>query len=258
MDLSLEHFELWEKTLGWQPSTAQQQLFEQIYAQLLAANRQLNLTRITTPAEFWEKHLWDSLRGVGPWLNPRQAPLAAVSAAIAAKQSVQVIDVGTGGGFPGLPVAIARPHWQLQLLDSTRKKVAFLAELGQSLNLNVAAIAARAEALGQDPDHRGRYDIALVRAVGTAPTCAEYALPLLKQGGIAVLYRGHWSSEEAQRLVGVAADLGGQVIATDACQTPLSQGVRHYLFLQKQRPTPRKFPRAIGIPAKLPLGQPVE
>ncbi|WP_338038670.1 16S rRNA (guanine(527)-N(7))-methyltransferase RsmG [Neosynechococcus sphagnicola] len=103
--------ELWEITLGWQPTAHQQQQFQQIYEQILMGNQRLNLTRITDPLEFWEKHLWDSLQGVAPLLSqPSVQP------------GLRVIDIGTGAGFPGLPVAIARPDATITLLDSTQKK----------------------------------------------------------------------------------------------------------------------------------------
>src|SRR3712207_2556668 len=91
-----EMMDLWQKTLDWQPDLQQQAQFQQFYELVLAGNRQVNLTRITEPFEFWEKHLWDSLRGVFPYVS---------------KVALKVIDIGTGAGFPGVPMAIARPDW---------------------------------------------------------------------------------------------------------------------------------------------------
>lgn len=245
-----EHLEVWQNTLHWQPTVEQQGLFQQLYAGILAGNQQLNLTRITEPEEFWEKHLWDSLSGIAPWLSsaialPEPLPLP---------PTCRVIDIGSGGGFPGLPVAIAQPHWQVSCLDSTRKKMAFLAELGQALGLSqLKTLADRAEAAGQHPAHREAYDLALIRAVGSASVCAEYALPLVAVGGVAVLYRGQWSADEAAALAAALPLLGGRLLLVRPVTTPLSAGTRHCLYIQKQQPTAAAFPRAVGLPGKQPL-----
>ena len=159
--------EIWQSTLDWQPNQKQQEQFERLYQAILAGNRQFNLTRITAANDFWEKHLWDSLAGLG---------------IAKSKQGLTAIDIGTGAGFPGIAIAIAQPQWQVTLLDATRKKVRFLDTLIDNLALeNVTTLTGRAEAVGQQ-SHREAYDLALVRAVGSASVCAEYAVPLLKNG----------------------------------------------------------------------------
>ncbi|MEL6581253.1 MAG: RsmG family class I SAM-dependent methyltransferase, partial [Cyanobacteria bacterium J06621_12] len=100
--------QVWSQTLDWQPNDTQEQLFQQVYQEVLAGNRLQNLTRITDPGDFWEKHLWDSLSGI-------------VGIEDILSHKLQIIDVGTGAGFPGIPLAIAFPHWNITLLDSTRK-----------------------------------------------------------------------------------------------------------------------------------------
>ena len=244
--------EIWRQTLGWSPEPEQETLFQQLYEQVLEGNRQFNLTRITEPTEFWEKHLWDSLSGVSPWLNQDDSPNPA---ALDLPTPIRdVIDIGAGAGFPGIPAAIARSDWRLTLLDSTRKKVKFLTALCQRLSLqNAVALAERAEALGRQPPHRQGYDLALVRALGAATICAEYALPLLKQQGVAVLYRGQWSENEADELQAAVQQLGGEIEQVTAWTTPLSQSVRHCLYLRKIAPTPDQFPRPVGVPSKQPL-----
>ncbi|MEM9508142.1 MAG: 16S rRNA (guanine(527)-N(7))-methyltransferase RsmG, partial [Cyanobacteria bacterium P01_E01_bin.35] len=145
---------VWSQILNWQPNNTQEQLFQQVYQEVLEGNRQQNLTRITSPEDFWEKHLWDSLSGI---VGLEEEIL---------HQKLEIIDVGTGAGFPGIPLAIAFPHWQLTLLDSTRKKITFVNELIAKLQLdNATGIVARAEALGRVPGDRASYDLALVRAV---------------------------------------------------------------------------------------------
>ena len=245
IDLPL-YGETWQETLQWQPSQAQQALFSRLYQGVLAGNRQVNLTRITEPDGFWEKHLWDSLSGLAPWYEPQQPEwLPSVKT---------VIDIGTGGGFPGLPVAIAQPQWQITLLDSTRKKIAFLETLCEQLGLtNTTLVAERAETAGRDRGHRAQYDLAMVRAVGAASVCAEYALPLLKVGGFAILFRGQWTDEEEELFMGALDALGGELVAICPWETPLTQGIRHCLYVKKVEKTDQAFPRQTGIPAKHPL-----
>ncbi|MBD1849588.1 16S rRNA (guanine(527)-N(7))-methyltransferase RsmG [Leptolyngbya sp. FACHB-711] len=246
--------EVWQKTIGWQPTPEQQQQFQQLYRAILTGNRQLNLTRITEPQEFWEKHLWDSLRGIQPWICSTDSDANALRA-MRSSSPVTVIDIGTGAGFPGVPAAIVCPHWQMTLLDSTRKKIAFIDTLLAHLELpNAKTLVARVEAIGQQSNYRDRYDLALIRAVSAASVCAEYALPLLKQGGTAILYRGQWTDEEQTGLDRALAPLGGKQVFIDAFTTPFTGSVRHCIHIQKEKPTPIEFPRAIGVPTQKPLG----
>lgn len=226
-DLTLDDFMLpqnadWQP-LNWQPNQKQQEQFQQLYELIISANRQFNLTRITEPSEFWEKHLWDSLRGIALFLG-NNSPIT----------NPQIIDIGTGAGFPGVPVAIALPHSSVTLLDSTRKKIVFLASLLEQLGLsNATTLIGRSEQVNQQPQYRRSYDVALIRAVGSAAICAEYALPFLKIGGLAILYRGHWTDAEAADLQSVIERLGGKLESIEAFTTPLTQSVRHCLYLRK-------------------------
>ncbi|MBE9046694.1 16S rRNA (guanine(527)-N(7))-methyltransferase RsmG [Pleurocapsales cyanobacterium LEGE 10410] len=234
--------EIWERSLDWQPSKTQEQLFQQVYQEILQGNRQQNLTRITTPEDFWEKHLWDSLSGI---VGLEEKLLT---------QQLQLIDIGTGAGFPGIPLAIAFPQWQVTLLDSTRKKITFVNNLIAKLQLqNATGIVARAEALGRVPGDRANYDLALVRAVSKAAVCAEYSLPFVRQGGLAILYRGHWSDEDTASLKSAVAKLGGKIELIHPWETPLSKGVRHCIYIRKHSATPKEYPRAVGIPDQQPL-----
>ncbi|MCF2969836.1 16S rRNA (guanine(527)-N(7))-methyltransferase RsmG [Synechococcus sp. Nb3U1] len=239
-------WERWPLYLGWQPTPLQQQQLQQLYPLVMAGNQTQNLTRITSLVDFWEKHLWDSLRGLtllGDW-DTLQAQLW------------RGIDIGTGAGFPGIPAQIALPQSTFTLLDSTQRKIAFVRETLQKLSLSQArAVAQRAETWGQTRQERGSYDVALARALAAAEICAEYCLPLLKLGGRAILYRGYWTEAEAQTLQQALKPLGGKLIQVEAFTTPLSQGVRHCLLLEKIAPTPELYPRAPGIPKRQPLGQ---
>jgi 16S rRNA (guanine527-N7)-methyltransferase len=231
---------IWQATIDWFPTDRQRSQLQFLYTAVVTANHNLNLTRITEPEEFWEKHLWDSLRGVGNLITD-PAPL-------------QVVDIGTGAGFPGLPLAIARNDWELTLVDSTAKKIGFIHSIAPELELtNIHPLVSRIEDLGQQSQHRHRYDLALLRAVANANVCAEYALPLIKIGGMAILYRGNWTEEEASSLEVAVAKLGGEVVKTDRFTTPLSNSIRHCIWLQKTAATHPYYPRAVGIPTQKPL-----
>lgn len=235
---------LWQNTLDWQPSAALKYQFERLYEAVVATNQTVNLTRITSPEDFWEKHLWDSLQGVAPWLVDPSAQ----------NDSLKVVDIGTGGGFPGLPLALVFPRWSVALMDSTRKKITAIEHISHTLGItNVQFLPDRAEQVGHQPIHRESFDLAVVRAVGPVNTCAEYALPLLKLGGRAVLYRGQWSAMEEAGLLNILPRLGGELVEVRAMTTPMTQGVRHNVVLAKVSRTPDQFPRSPGVPAKSPL-----
>ncbi|OKH15517.1 16S rRNA (guanine(527)-N(7))-methyltransferase RsmG [Fischerella major NIES-592] len=238
--------EIWQQTLNWQPTTKQQVQLQRLYELILEGNQKLNLTRITDPQEFWEKHLWDSLRGVALLLRVGQKDFTS--------PLHHFIDIGTGAGFPGIPVAIALPDCTVTLVDSTRKKIAFIENILPELKLdNVKTLIGRAEEIGQQSQYRQNYDVAMIRAVSNAPVCAEYTLPLLKQGGLAIIYRGNWTEEETTALTDAVKLLGGEIEAIEQFTTPLSKSLRHCLYLRKIATTPAKFPRAVGIPTHKPL-----
>ncbi len=219
--------ETWLTSLNWQPRLAQQAKFQQLYQEILIGNQQLNLTRITQPLEFWEKHLWDSLAAILQTEFSQQLPNNQ-------NNNLAVIDIGTGAGFPGIPIAIVQPEWQVTLVDSTRKKIKFVNSLSQKLQLiNTKTIAARAETLGQTTMHRENYDLALIRAVSLPSVCAEYTIPLLKIGGMVILYRGHWQTKDTQELESAVAKLGGKIELIKEISTPISQSIRHCLYLRK-------------------------
>ncbi len=240
--------ELWQTTLQWQPSDRQLAQFQKLYEAIIVGNRQQNLTRITTPENFWEKHLWDSLLGVA---------LLQTEEKIALKDSdtaLQVIDIGTGAGFPGLPVAITNPDWEITLVDSTQKKIAFIDDTIPQLNLkNVHTLVERAEILGIDPHYREYYDLALIRAVGKPSVCAEYILPLVKLGGLAILYRGHWEEKDTASLDSAVRKLGSEIELIYSQKTPITESIRHCIYLRKHSPIANKYPRAVGVPNQKPL-----
>jgi 16S rRNA (guanine527-N7)-methyltransferase len=234
--------EEWQQTTNWQPSATQLLQFQNFFDLVCLANKSLNLTRILEPVDFWEKHLWDSLQ---PILTRPEL-----------QGATKVIDLGTGGGFPGLPIAIAYPDWAVTVMDATAKKISFIASGLAMLELsNVQTVVDRTESLARNPLHRNTYQLATIRAVAEAPVCAEYAVPFLAIGGTAILYRGRWSSAETEALTSVVAQLGAKITEISTYATPLSQGERHCIYIQKELPTAGKFPRAVGTPSQKPLSQ---
>ncbi|MGD1804619.1 16S rRNA (guanine(527)-N(7))-methyltransferase RsmG [Dapis sp. BLCC M126] len=235
---------LWQETLNWQPTIQQKQQFQKLYELIIVGNKKLNLTRITTTEEFWEKHLWDSLRGIKFILENQ----------INWQEEKKVIDIGTGAGFPGLPIAITLPQYAVTLLDSTRKKISFIETILADLNIkNALTITNRVEQIGRVLQYREIYDIALLRAVAPTVVCAEYALPLLKIGGIAILYRGNLTTDEQINLPEVVKLLGGKIETIEEFKTPLSQSIRNCVYLRKVGKTPINYPRSVGVPSQKPL-----
>ena len=235
--------EIWQKTLNWQPTIWQENQFQQLYQLIVAGNRQFNLTRITEPEDFWEKHLCDSLRGIAP----KQLFIPGI------EQGKRIIDIGTGAGFPGIPISLIFPSSQVTLLDSTGKKIAFIETILSTLGLNNAkTLLGRAEEVGQQYQHRQYYE-AVIRAVSNVSVCAEYSLPLVRKGGLAVIYRGTWTQAENESLEAAVEQLGGVIELIEEFSTPLSNSIRHCLYLRKVTNTPISFPRGVGIPNQKPI-----
>jgi 16S rRNA (guanine527-N7)-methyltransferase len=218
--------------------------FGQLQELLRHWNSRLNLTRLVEGDDYWIGQVFDSLWPLQPWLTNPNAELS-------------VIDVGTGGGFPGLAIAIALPKAQLTLVDSVGRKLEAVGAMAQELGLGerVQLRCERAEKSGREKACRGRFQLAVARAVAAAPVVAEYLVPLLTSSGTALLYRGQWSSEDAEQLARAALLLKAQVGEARALDLPRGRGQRHGIPLTPQAPCPSSYPRAVGIPAKQPLGQ---
>jgi 16S rRNA (guanine527-N7)-methyltransferase len=192
--------------------------------------------------DFWVAQVLDSL-----W------PLRDL---LANPEPLDWIDVGTGGGFPGLAVAIALPEARLTLVDSVGRKAEAVRAMAASLGLGerVVVRCERIELSGRDPACRGRFDRALARAVAAAPVVAEYLVPLLKPGGVALLYRGQWTDADQQALERAVRPLRAVVKRVERRELPSGRGVRHAVEVHPVGPCPEDFPRPVGVPAKSPLG----
>lgn len=207
-------------------------------ALLIDWNQRLNLTTVTDPAEIEVRHFLDALTGL----------------LVLPAETRALIDLGTGAGLPGLPLAIARPAMQVTLVDAARKKVRFVEVVIATLALqNARAMWARAEEIGQQAEHRERYDVVTVRAVAVAAVLAEYALPLLRIGGVAIFWKHGDVQDELERAQRAIALLGGGAPAVHAVRAPGLPEGRCLIVVRKERPTPRAYPRAPGTPTKRPL-----
>jgi 16S rRNA (guanine527-N7)-methyltransferase len=216
--------------------------FEACFEALVAWNERFNLTAITDWKGVLIRHFLDSLSCL------KVIPPAELAA------GAQVIDVGTGAGYPGLPLKIVCPAMRLTLLEATQKKVTFLEHLISRLGLQeVIAIHGRSEQLGRDPAYRERYDWALARAVARMPTLAEYLLPLAKVGGAILAQKGEDALVEVREAEDAIATLGGEVRQLVPVELRGLAETRYLVVVDKIAPTPAKYPRRSGMPNKRPL-----
>ena len=221
-------------------SEEQLEAFERYSQELLIWNQRVNLTRITEPEEVVVKHFLDSL---SVYLALQPLP-----------PSLSLIDVGSGAGFPGLPLKIALPDLRLTLLEVVGKKMAFLQHLVKVLNLTqVTLLTARAEEAGHLLNQREQYDVAVARAVAPLPVLAEYTLPLTKVGGLVVVQKGQHPAEEVKQAANALGILGGKVSQIMPVSVPGLEAARHLVVIQKKKPTPLSYPRRPGLPAKKPI-----
>jgi len=218
-------------------------LFQTYYEELVEWNRRFNLTAITDYEAVQVRHFLDSISCL---VALPQACLRA---------GAQVVDVGTGAGFPGVPIKIICPGVSLTLVEATRKKVAFLEHLVARLQLRgVEVIHARAEELGRQVGHRERYDLALARAVAEMPTLAEYLLPLVRVGGTALAQKGEGGPAEVHTAEEAIRILGGHVRRLVPVDLHGLAETRYLVLVDKVAATPDRYPRRPGVPAKRPLG----
>lgn len=207
--------------------------------ELLEWNQKINLTAIRDVESIRIKHFLDSFSCVLAWTsNP---PL-------------HLIDVGTGAGFPGIPLKILYPHMKLTLIESVGKKAKFCQHIVDTLGLkDVDIVHSRAEVLGQDPNHREKYDWAVARAVAKLNVLSEYLIPLVKRGGHMLAQKGESGPAEAQSAEKAMKILGGKMEQLVTVNLPGVVDDRYLVVVNKVAATPPKYPRKPGIPTKLPL-----
>lgn len=211
---------------------AQLDQFNTYYEMLTDWNTRMNLTTITEKGEVARKHFHDSVRA-SAWIP----------------EGANCIDVGTGAGFPGVPLMILRPDLKMTLLDSLDKRLGFLDALLKELKLHAELVHARAEDAGQDPKYRERYDIALSRAVAGLPTLLELTVPFVKVGGTAIAYKGA-ASDELYASISAAEKLKVELTREDIT---IDYGRRTLILAKKVEHTAPCYPRKAGTPGKKPL-----
>ena len=215
----------------------QAEQFLEYYRRLIETNRVMNLTAITEFEDVVEKHFLDSV-------------LAARYFDFSSAQSL--IDVGTGAGFPGIPLKILYPQLQVVLLDSLRKRVDFLREIVDNLKLcSVEAVHGRAEEIGRDARFRESFDVCVSRAVANLSTLSEYCTPFLKTGGVFISYKSGTADEEAEKAAGAIKKLGCRRVKTE--KYSLGEAGRSLIFIERAERLGSQYPRKAGIPAKKPL-----
>ncbi len=225
------------REFGIELSSAQLDAFELYQRDLVTWNQRVNLTAITARDEIIVKHFLDSLS------------VALVLPAL----TVSLIDIGSGAGFPGVPLKIAFPAIRVTLLEATGKKIEFLKHIITQLALSdTRAIHGRAEELSRDAAHREKYDVAVGRAIAELPTLVEYAVPLVRVGGVFIAQKGVNVDEEVRRAERAVIELGGRLSAVVLVQLPGLEP-RHLIVVEKIAATPAKYPRSAGAPKKKPL-----
>ena len=225
--------------IGISLNEEQKQQFIAFYEYLVEKNKVMNLTGITEFQEVLVKHFLDSLACVK---------------AVDMKKVTTVMDIGTGAGFPGVPLKIAFPHLEACLLDSLKKRVNFLEETFALLKLqNITAIHGRAEEFAKNKSYRETYDLCVSRAVSNLATLSEYCLPYVKVGGKFISYKSGTVQEEAEQAEKAVRILGGKIQDVVYFNLPDSEIQRSLVVIEKINPTPGKYPRKAGTPLKEPL-----
>ena len=232
-------------------SQRQLEQFFKYYEMLVETNKVMNLTAITEEGDVVAKHFCDSLCLVKAYheLLDRESEGEAKD-----MKTVSVIDVGTGAGFPGIPLKIAFPHLKVTLLDSLNKRIKFLNEVIDLLELNdIKAIHGRAEDYAKQAEYREQYDICVSRAVANLATLSEYCLPYVKMDGLFVPYKSGEIDEELKSSEKAVSILGGKVEEVVKFQLPGTDIGRSFVKIHKIKETKKKYPRKAGMPTKEPL-----
>ena len=204
---------------------------------LLEWNEKINLTAITDENDIVLKHFVDSLT-IKKYISENE----------------KIIDIGTGAGFPGIPLAIMNKYNEITLMDSLNKRIVFLNDVIDKLKLNnVKAIHSRAEELARNKNHREKYDVAVSRAVANLSTLVEYMLPFVRIGGKCICMKGPNIEEELKNAKKAIKELGGEVIKIENFKLPESDNERNIVIIKKIRETSSKYPRKSGTPSKEPI-----
>lgn len=213
--------------------------FELYFRLLVEWNERMNLTGITERGAVYEKHYYDSLT---------------LSLAVNLSETGTLADVGSGAGFPSIPLKIAFPHLQITIIDALAKRIRFLQEVVEQLGLDgVTCIHGRAEELGRNPNHRDRYDVVTARAVAKLASLNELCLPLVRRSGFFVAMKGSQVETELEESKFSAHQLRAKIVRTLLWRLPSDGASRNLIVLEKLDRTPNAYPRKAGLPLKQPL-----
>ena len=241
-DEGLKIFNKGLEELGIELSNDQIEQFIKFYEMLVEKNKVMNLTGITEFNEVIVKHFIDSLALVKVIDKDRLA------------DDISIIDIGTGAGFPGIPLKIAFPEIKIILLDSLNKRINFLKEVSEELGFeNIEFIHGRSEDFGRNPQYREQFDICVSRAVANLATLSEFCVPFVKVDGSFVSYKAGDCGEEVSESVKAVEKMGGKIKSQLEYVVPTSDLNRVLLLIKKEKATPKSFPRKAGTPAKEPI-----
>lgn len=237
MEYNLEKFHRGLEDLGITLSDEQIKQFLCYYEMVVEKNKVMNLTAITEFDDVIEKHFLDSI---------------SLCKVIDLNKKVKILDMGTGAGFPGIPLKIAFPEIEIVLADSLNKRILFLNEVIDALKLEgISTIHARAEELGRNKEYREQFDLCVSRAVANLSTLSEYCIPFVKMNGAFISYKSGEIEEEVNNAKHSISVLGGKV--ADVHKFDLYEQKRSFVIIRKVKQTPKAYPRKAGTPTKLPL-----
>lgn len=213
--------------------------FESYFKELVSWNEKMNLTGITEREQVYTKHFYDSL---------------SLSFYYDMKNVSTIADIGSGAGFPGIPLKICFPHLKLTIIDSLAKRITFLQHIVDELGLtDVELIHGRAEDLGRKSGYRDHFDLVTARAVAKLALLNEFCLPFVRVGGTFAAMKGSDPADELQEATRSFKELKGKLISVNPFSLPVEESDRHIILISKKEPTPKKYPRKPGLPAKEPL-----
>ncbi|MEV3354256.1 16S rRNA (guanine(527)-N(7))-methyltransferase RsmG [Paenibacillus larvae] len=239
MDQVQQQFTVLLRNQGISVSDHQLQQFEYYYQELVEWNEKMNLTAITGREQVYVKHFYDSL---------------SLSFFKDMNKVERMADIGSGAGFPGIPLKIMFPHLQLTIVDSLNKRILFLRQLIDKLGLKeVECVHSRAEDAGRLESHRDRYDLVTARAVARLAVLNELCLPFTKPGGFFISMKGSETENEMKEAAYSLKELKAEFVKLDRMELPIEHSVRHFVQIKKEGPTPKKYPRKAGTPVKNPL-----
>ncbi len=238
MNYNTDKFQAGLDKLGVTLSETQIEQFLTYYEMLIEKNKVMNLTAITEYDEVIEKHFLDSI---------------SLCQVYDLSKPVKILDMGTGAGFPGIPLKIAFPEIEITLADSLNKRIKFLEEVITELKLKkIEAVHGRAEEMARNKEYRESFDLVVSRAVANLSTLGEYCIPFVKNGGNFISYKSGEIEEEMESAKKAVYVLGGQI--KDVYKFDLSDQKRSFVMIEKVKTTPKAYPRKAGTPSKQPLG----